>query len=954
MSFNLFDVDLSREDKEDLADQEVQSTLSEIQNEGKAVREIEHTIFARLLNFEQLKSATHAEVQEQYIVSVDKSEENAGEGQIRVRKITDRSGNTRYEMTTKNTVKDGKVEVTIPTTEENFTQIKVLSNLSMLKHRYTFPIKGTDYKWEVDAVPDGNGGYFPWVRAEIEVKSKEDKGGEFPLKAEEVYMKAPLGEMSDEDFKEKTEPLMVKFFKRGNPFVNDGKVVETKLKSEDTVETDEFADTKNTEGEDSAEGESEEAKAARLERDKEASLSVDNITDDKETAELVKTRGDQIKEAKGIKDDEDTDDSGEVPDGDEDTTEGDQDTEETGETSEEGSEDTEKNAEGVVDGKDSDGKEEGWDTPPKDTETSKEGFSLGGLFGGNSTKETLAYNNMVSYTLAATDGKIQLIVDTKSEYNVALMINQKTGHDPVRFIEALIQYVKQHQSAFDALVDEVKLPNPYSKDVASAIDGLLKEFSYIQFKKGIETYSVDPVDPKRIDAILRDYSAVDYLFKDIIGYLNNRPDKQDKALWSFIRTVMNTVDGKTFKVYCKLIGKMIKAAEKTVSKEDFVPCYRLDNGKLALESFEVQMVRPDNVNQDANVVIGEKVELSLAGDDDGYQPDQDELYHAIAPDIYPATDIALESVTIPEGDWVATFTDDKLGGFTGKMPKHDIRTENLFLLEQKVAVKAVDDPRLSKLFGWLFGPKLSYFYRVKGEQAFGASLKPSIYPLPSVLNGSVAANLLKDVVPKLVDSAKELDKAVKAWDDWKSLFYRKVDQLSKEFTFVERVEVARQLALLKVPGVDMGWVGAMKYVSTRTLPMNPREIKIEGIIPSTQAELNQYGHHEVGLNESMINAFRVPALDNIIQTHDFYQMAEYVAGKFRVPIMDAAVMLWHGVFNNHSYIRLFLDKEDEILTNCCYVYAMYGKTLAVIHGDAYATSINPGIINWVPLEPKLY
>lgn len=756
MSFSLFDVDLSREDKEDLADQEVQSTLSEIQNEGKAVREIEHTIFARLLNFEQLKSATHAEVQEQYIVSVDKSEENAGEGQIRVRKITDRSGNTRYEMTTKNVVKDGKVEVTIPTTEENFTQIKVLSNLSMLKHRYTFPIKGTDYKWEVDAVPDGNGGYFPWVRAEIEVKSKEDKGGEFPLKAEEVYMKAPLGEMSDEDFKEKTEPLMVKFFKRGNPFVNDGKVVETKLKSEDTVETDESEDADQ---DTSTEGESEEAKEARLEKDKEASLSVDNITDDKETAELVKTRGDQIKEAKGIKDDEDTDDSGEVSDGDEDTTEGDQDTEEDGETSEEGSEDTEKDAEGEVDGKDSDGKEEGWDTPPKDTET---------------------------------------------------------------------------------------------------------------------------------------------------------------------------------------------------SKEDFVPCYRLDNGKLALESFEVQMIRPDHVNQDANVVIGEKVELSLAGDDDGYQPDQDELYHAIAPDIYPATDIALESVSIPEGDWVATFTDDKLDGFTGKMPKHDVRTENLFLLEWKVTNKAVDDPRLSKLFGWLFGPKLSYFYRLKGEQAFGASLKPSIYPLPSVLNGSVAANLLKDVVPKLVDSAKELDKAVKAWDDWKSLFYRKVDQLSKEFTFVERVEVARQLALLKVPGVDMGWAGAMKYVSTRTLPMNPRETKLEGIIPSTQAELNQYGHHEVGLNESMINAFRVPAIDSIIQTHDFYQMAEYVAGKFRVPIMDAAVMLWHGVFNNHSYIRLFLDKEDEVLTNCCYVYAMYGKTLAVLHGDAYATSINPGIINWVPLEPKLY
>ena len=953
MSFNLFDVDLSREDKEDLADQEVQSTLSEIQNEGKAVREIEHTIFARLLNFEQLKSATHAEVQEQYVVSVDKSEENAGEGQIRVRKITDRSGNTRYEMTTKNTVKDGKVEVTIPTTEENFTQIKVLSNLSMLKHRYTFPIKGTDYKWEVDAVPDGNGGYFPWVRAEIEVKSKEDKGGEFPLKAEEVYMKAPLGEMSDEDFKEKTEPLMTKFFKRGNPFVNDGKLVETKLKSEDedTVQTDESEDADTDQD---TEGETDEAKAARLERDKEASLSVDNITDDKETAELVKTRGEQIKEAKGIKDDEDTDDSGEVSDGDEDTTEGDQDTEEDGETSQEGSEVTEKDAEGEVDGKDSDGREEGWDTPLKDTETSKEGFSLGGLFGKGSEKETLFVNNLYSYTLAATDGKVELIVDTKTEYDVALAINQKTGYCPVRFVEALTTYVKRHQSSFDALVDEVKLPNPYSKDIALAIDGLLKEFNIIEFKKGIETYTIDPVDPKRIDGVLRDYSVVEHLFKEIMGYMGHRPDMLDKTFWSFIRNMINTVNGKTFKGYCKLIGKMIKASEKTVSKEDFVPCYRLDNGKLALESFEVQMIRPDHVNQDANVVIGEKVELSLAGDDDGYQPDQDELYHAIAPDIYPATDIALESVSIPEGDWIATFTDDKLDGFTGKMPKHDVKNEHLFLLEQKVANKAVDDPRLSKLFGWLFGPKLSYFYRVKGEQAFGASLKPSIYPMSSILSGSVAANLLKDVMSKLEDAAKEIDKTVKAWDEWKSLFYQTVDKLSKEFTFVERVEVARQLALLKVPNVGMDWIGAMKYVSTRTLPMNPRETKLEGIIPSTQAELNQYGHHEVGLNETLTNGFRVPAIDSLIQTHEFYQMAEYVAGKFRVPIMDAAVMLWHGVFNNHSYIRIFLDKQDNALANCCYVFAMYGKTLQVLHGDAYASSMNPGLINWVPLEPKLY
>ena len=253
--------------------------LSKLENRGKAIREKEFTVFARILNFSQLKKANRAEIQEQYIIPIDKTEENAGQGAIRVRKITARNGRSRYELTTKNKMDIGdSIEVTVPTTKENFIQFKVLSSVSMMKHRYTFKIKGTDKKWEVDVVPDGNGSYYPWARCEIEVEDLNDKNvPELPLEVEELILPPELGKLSQEEYDEKTKPIMDRFFTSGNPYVKDGEENSlTELEGE--IDDDE----------------PEEEEKPEEETTGDEVMSVDNITDEKDVAEKVETRSEQI------------------------------------------------------------------------------------------------------------------------------------------------------------------------------------------------------------------------------------------------------------------------------------------------------------------------------------------------------------------------------------------------------------------------------------------------------------------------------------------------------------------------------------------------------------------------------------------------------------------------------------------------------------------------------------
>lgn len=370
---SLFDLNfasISREAAEQMADQETEQKLNEeIENVGKAVREKEHTVYARILDFSQLKKADKAEIQEQHVIPVERTEENRGSGKIRIRKVTSRSGDVRYELTTKSDVKEGKIEVTVPTTEENFIQFKVMASVSMFKHRYTFTDEGSGLKWEVDAVPDGNGGYYPWVRAEIEVKDLKDKVPEFPIKTEEIIYPPELSETTEEEYKEKTDKLNSRFFVKGNVYLDDNNTqsnTELKGDADKEVETKPESEAEDTTNPDEAD----------KEKDAKASLSVDNITDDKDKAEKVETRGEQIKEAREEVEgpDEDSGDDEEATTDTEETDsgeEGDSEGESEGDGESDKGEDSGEEDKGDKEG----GEEPGWDEPAKDDkEVSKESF----------------------------------------------------------------------------------------------------------------------------------------------------------------------------------------------------------------------------------------------------------------------------------------------------------------------------------------------------------------------------------------------------------------------------------------------------------------------------------------------------------------------------------------------------------------------------------------------------
>ena len=298
--------------------------------------EKEHVIVARLLNFAQLKKANKAVVIEQYMVKVDKTDKNAGSGSIRIRKVTDRKGNVHYEMTTKNNVRDGRIETTTIANEMMFKQMQALADGGMLKHRYSFNIKGTDFVWEVDVVPDGSGGYKQWCLCECEVADLDTQKPELPIETEEAYLSPSLNDRADEEtFMAKKREVLERFFIQENPLLKE-KAELTQLKGEDSIEEENNEATGEAKTDETTTGEE--------------TLSVDNITDEKEVADKVEERAEQILEkqepeaAEGEAAETAAEDSTEegVESGDESTEEGDDSSEEdTTVETEEGSEETE-------------------------------------------------------------------------------------------------------------------------------------------------------------------------------------------------------------------------------------------------------------------------------------------------------------------------------------------------------------------------------------------------------------------------------------------------------------------------------------------------------------------------------------------------------------------------------------------------------------------------------------
>lgn len=138
---------------------------------GKSQDEIEHVFYARVADFKQFEGMAK-ERQEQWEIKIPKTDYNTAAGSIRVRKTVEDGQAPQYVMTSK-VIVDGngkRDEVPIESTAGQFIHFAVLSDGGMIKDRFTFPIKGTDMKWEVDLFLKPDGSYHDWCKIDLEVK----------------------------------------------------------------------------------------------------------------------------------------------------------------------------------------------------------------------------------------------------------------------------------------------------------------------------------------------------------------------------------------------------------------------------------------------------------------------------------------------------------------------------------------------------------------------------------------------------------------------------------------------------------------------------------------------------------------------------------------------------------------------------------------------------------------
>lgn len=152
--------------------------------------EDERVFYAKISNFEELKKATSKEKQTQYEIKIPKSDKNAGEGRIRIRKTEVEGKEPTFVLTTKTALSDGSnYECSAITDEKNFIQFKYLCDSVMIKDRFTFAIEGTELSWEVDCFIQADGNYYSWCKIDLELKGQKLNAlPNFPMTFEEVIV----------------------------------------------------------------------------------------------------------------------------------------------------------------------------------------------------------------------------------------------------------------------------------------------------------------------------------------------------------------------------------------------------------------------------------------------------------------------------------------------------------------------------------------------------------------------------------------------------------------------------------------------------------------------------------------------------------------------------------------------------------------------------------------------
>lgn len=188
--------------------------------DAKTEVELEHTWYGQMTDTSELEKASSIEKQEQWSVPAKPGDDCKYSGSIRVRKSVRYKpgvrdlGETSYMMCLKafEHGKQGCLENEFEINEATFAQFRRVSGSGMIKTRYTFPIEGTDYAFEVDVYQEASN----WVKIDLEVKDPTFKIPELPVSLKGLIKDNPMRRTPEQE--KFIEELMKRYFRCNNPY----------------------------------------------------------------------------------------------------------------------------------------------------------------------------------------------------------------------------------------------------------------------------------------------------------------------------------------------------------------------------------------------------------------------------------------------------------------------------------------------------------------------------------------------------------------------------------------------------------------------------------------------------------------------------------------------------------------------------------------------------------------
>lgn len=227
--------------------------------DGSTVIEREYEIYGRVDDLSVLKEkAERTEYQEQWGMPCNAGSEAGISGNIRVRMTREGDdGEQKYTMTIKVKGTDSNKENEMDITEDTFNIFSSLVPNGLIKTRYIFPVRDTEFELEVDVFHDADGNECNIVKIDLEVPEGTDVNAiTMPFKLEDPRLIKP-GQKSQEDL-DYVRKLFSEQYEVKNPLHTPKEESgEDDLGEEDDTSAEEADDVNDGAGEDGEDGTSE-------------------------------------------------------------------------------------------------------------------------------------------------------------------------------------------------------------------------------------------------------------------------------------------------------------------------------------------------------------------------------------------------------------------------------------------------------------------------------------------------------------------------------------------------------------------------------------------------------------------------------------------------------------------------------------------------------------------------